>query len=110
MDFEAILTEAHQAAIDAQSGMQEGRGLDCGIAWVTISGVSPLARYCRTRDHNSTFNARHYGSKGYPTGWKWWKPGGYPGQSIGIHEAGARAFRDVLAKHGYSAEVGSRYD
>lgn len=123
MDFEAILTEAHRAASDAQAGMQEGRSLDCGFAWVTISGNDALARYCRT-EYRKTEDAldaggnrqnimrrqRDLGRKGYPTGWQWWKPGGYPGQSIGIHEAGAHAFRDVLAKHGIRADVGSRYD
>lgn len=42
--------------------------------------------------------------------WQWWKPGGFAGQSVGIHEAGARAFRDKLAEYGIRADVGSRLD
>lgn len=117
MNFEQILNEAHAAAKAAQVGMVEGRGLDCGFAWVTIAGNSPLARYCRKQikeaggEHKLTFaQRRRFGDKGYPSGWQWWQPGGYAGQSIGIHEAGARAFRDKLAEYGYSADVGSRYD
>ena len=45
-----------------------------------------------------------------PTGWQWWRPGGDHRQSIRIHEAGANAFRQVLAEAGYNAEVGSRLD
>lgn len=40
----------------------------------------------------------------------WWKPGGFNGQAIGHHEAGAKAFRDVLAKHNIVGTTGSRYD
>lgn len=116
MDFEAILNAAHEAAKAAQVGMVEGRGLDCGFAWVTISGNDALARHCRKQikaaggERNLTFEqSRLYGRAGEP-GWQWWKPGGFPGQSVGIHEAGARAFRDKLAEYGIRADVGSRLD
>lgn len=118
MDFEAILNEAHAAAREAiaKMGPENPRALDCGFAWVKISGNEPLARYCRKMvktvgDANMTaFNAsRHYGRPGEP-GWQWWKPGGFPGQAIGHHEAGAKAFNAVLAKHNIRGETGSRYD
>lgn len=107
--FESLLAAAHQAARDAQAGMKEGTGLDCGFAWVVISGNEPLARYCRSRITQHGAHRSVYGSKGEP-GWQWWKPGAYAGQSIGIHEAGAKAFRDVLAVYGIRADVCSRYD
>lgn len=107
---EAILTEAHAAAKRAVTGLVENRNaLDCGFAWVTIPGTHPLARYCAKRlkaDDNPSF----YGSKGYPSGWQFWKPGGAPVQSVWIHEVGARAFRHALAQYGISAEVHSRLD
>lgn len=125
-DFAAILKEAHEAAAAAQVGMVEGRGLDCGFAWVTISGTEPLARYCRkkTAEHEANAKlemspigrateyslARFHGGKGYPTGWQFWKPGDYAGQSIGIHIKGAEAFNEVLAKYNIRGTTGSRYD
>lgn len=51
-----------------------------------------------------------YGDKGYPRGWQFWKPGNHNGQSVRIFEAGARGFRDELAKYGIRADVGSRLD
>lgn len=114
IDFEAILKAAHAAASKAQEGMVEDmNALDCGFAWVTISGREPLARHCRTRVKAAGGESkarREYGSKGWPSGWQWWCPGGAPVQAIGIHEAGARAFRDKLAEFGIRADVGSRLD
>lgn len=107
-DFPAILGAAHREATRAQAGLPEGSGLDCGFAWVTIDGNEALARFCRA--HTTRDTARFYGRKGEPRGWTWWKPGGYSGQSVGIHEAGARAFRDTLARFGIRADVGSRLD
>lgn len=119
MDFEAILTEAHNAAREAQRGMTEGHGFDCGFAWVKIVGTLPLAQYCRKQlrkhgtdfpDMNRMVREQRYGHKGWPTGWSWHCPGNFRGQSVGVHEKGASAFRDVLAKHGIVADVHSRLD
>lgn len=113
MNYAQILNEAHAAAKAAQAGMVEGRGLDCGFAWVVVDGTDGLARYCRAeikRQGGERQASRDLGSKGYPTGWRFWKPGDCAGQSIGIHEAGAKAFRDVLASYGIRADVGSCYD
>lgn len=135
--FEAILDEAHaaaKAAVDAM-GPEDRNALDCGFAWVTVDGMEPLARYCRDKAkeievertnaaaraivggdsvHNANVpyvvKARKYGSKAHPKGWQWWKPGGFNGQAIGHHEAGAKAFRDVLAKHNIVGTTGTRYD
>lgn len=110
--FHKILLAAHGAAVGVQASMVEGQGLDCGFAWVTVDGNHPLARYCRNVVKTMGEKTTHgfYGSKGYPRGWQWWEPGHHPGQSIGIHEAGARAFRDVLATYNIVGTVGSRYD
>jgi hypothetical protein len=112
-DYGAIFTEAKAAAVAAVAEMQktyaEGYGgLDCGFAWVTIPGTEPLARYCRKMAAET--GGRQYGSKGYPTGWQFWNPGEYGGQSIGFKEAGAKAFQMALAKYGISGTVGSRLD
>ena len=98
MNFEAILNEAHDAAETAAKAEIERQpedmnALDCGFAWVTISGRDALANHCRK--HTDADRIR-YGSKNYGPGWCFWKPGGFHGQSIRIHEAGSRAFRDVL--------------
>lgn len=121
MDYQKILDAAYAAANKAQEGQIDR--LACGFAWVTIDGRSPLAAFCRKkiREAGARLEGREkriaeqnaeqfYGSKGAIRGWQFWKPGSFQGQSIDVHEMGARAFRDVLAENGYSAEVGSRLD
>lgn len=110
LNFRPILEGAHNAATRAQIGLPETAM--CGFAWVTVDGNSPIARWCRTgvKLGKEGGSRRFYGDKGYPLGWQWWEPGGYHGQSITIHEAGAQAFREYLSQHGISATVGSRYD
>jgi len=114
MDYAKILTEAHAAASAAQVGMTDNpRAFDCGFAWVIIDGQDGLARYCRAeikRAGGERQASRIFGGKGYPKGWQFWKPGNFNGQSVGVHEAGARAFRDKLAEYGIRADVGSRLD
>lgn len=128
MDFAKILNDAHNAASAAilakfKCGERE-QPFNCGFAWVTIDGTSPLARYCRA-EVKKAGGAQHasstLGSKGYPRGWQFWKPGTWPTkaeagvdkmyeQDMDFHVAGARAFQEVLAQNGYSATVGSRLD
>lgn len=121
MDYEAILTEAHNAAREAVAAEvarqpEDERDCDCGFAWVTVEGNEAIARHCRAKlkdtapAHQIKGDRSRYGDKGYPKGWQWWKPGNFRGQSVRIHEVGARAFRDVLAKHGIRADSGSRLD
>jgi hypothetical protein len=122
--YEAILTEALEAAQAASKAAETRMGADrdaCGFAWCRIDGNEPLARFCRAeikrlksdegldRLQKQSLSLR-YGDKGYPTGWEFWNPGGSNWQSVGVKEAGARAFRDALAKYGTSASVGSRLD
>jgi hypothetical protein len=111
VNFEAILQEAHEeAALAVEGKVDNPRAFDCGFAWVTLGGNEPLVRYCRKVLKGGNGNSQKHGSKGWPNGWQWWNPGGYMGQSIGVKEKGAQAFRDALARHGISATVGSRLD
>jgi hypothetical protein len=109
--FEDILDEAHVAAkiAIAALGPENPNALDCGFAWVCLPGNASFARRCSTKAKKGGDAAR-YGSKMSGLGWTFWKPGGFRGQAIGHHEAGAKAFRAVLAKHGIRADFGSRYD
>ena len=84
MTPEQIYNEAKAAAKSAVAAIvhQENiNAMDCGFAWVTIPGNSPLAKWCRSAK---------IGRKGYPSGWTFWNPGEHRGQSIHIIEAGAK--------------------
>ena len=109
--FEDILDEAHIAAKAAITvlGPENPNALDCGFAWVCLPGNASFARKCGTKAKKGGDAAR-YGSKMSGLGWTFWKPGGFHGQAIGHHEAGAKSFRAALAKHGIRADLGSRYD
>jgi hypothetical protein len=63
----------------------------------------PFVSYCKER---------HLGDKHWKRGWQFWKPGGeaHSGQSIAVFEAGAKAFCDVLRRHGLNAHWASRLD
>lgn len=99
---------AAQAAAVAQNerlGSENSRGFDCGFAWVSFPGNIPFARWAEKQG---------ICSKGYPTGQQIWysKLHSLPTQSISVHEAAARAARDVLA-HGLQTSLvsmGSRLD
>lgn len=133
MDFQKILNYAHEQAkryssIERTARPENPRDVDCGFAWVIVDGKDPFANWCRaekkrrikaagTGDVTTTDTMRtirsldpEFGSKGYPRGWQWWCPGNFNGQSVRIHEAGAKGFRDALAEHGITATVGSRLD
>lgn len=115
-DYAAILDEAHAAAREAVAaeGPENTLALNCGFAWVTISGNEPLARWCRAARRklgNDTYATRGtYGELHWHKGWMWWNPGDFHGQQVTHKEAGARAFRDALAKYGIVATIGSRLD
>jgi hypothetical protein len=129
-DFDKILAKARDAASAAiqakyDAGERE-QPFNCGFAWVTIKGTSPLARHLAKRvearggEHRLTREERMlWGSKGYPKGWQFWKPGIWPTppadtrsyqQDMDFHAAAARAFAGVLKEHGIEAEVGTRLD
>lgn len=72
----------------------------CGFAWVTISPArGAFVNYLK---------GRQVGSKGYYGGYEIWVR--EFGQSVDRKAAFAGAFRDVLAKYGITASVGSRLD
>jgi hypothetical protein len=116
IDYADVLEEAHAAAREAvaSKGPENMMALNCGFAWVTISGTDPLARWCRAqrkRMANDTYATRSYfGDKHWHKGWNFWNPGNFSGQQVTHKEAGARAFRGALAKYGIVATVGSRLD
>lgn len=111
--YSATLAAAYDAADRAQSDMVENmRALDCGFAWVVVRDTAFMT-WARAQSKAAPFagSTKYYGSKHYAGGWCFWCPGSFNGQSIGIHEAGARAFRDIMA-HGLqcNVEFGSRLD
>lgn len=136
--FQTALDAAYQAASDAQQGLVEDmNAFDCGFAWVVVSDSSFMAWCRRTikmlneqakavelKDANGVDTlcqsaeyiefrnrTRLYGDKHYPSGWCFWKPGSFNGQSVGIHEKGAKAFSESLARSlGISCSWSSRLD
>jgi hypothetical protein len=109
MDYKTIFAEAVDAAKNAVSVMSAkyahlpyGEPAYCGFAWVELpDGRSPAVREMR----------RHgIGSKHWRKGWMIWSPAQYGGQSMDIHEAGARAYAAVLRSHGIEAHAASRAD
>lgn len=99
----AAQTAAEQA--NAKLGPEASRGFDCGFAWVSFPGNSPLARWLK-KNHPDML------SSGYPTGKQIWysKLHTLGTQSISVHEAACNAFRNVWASAGVSLGVGSRLD
>ncbi len=108
--YEIALKAAYEAASRAQEGLKENlRAFDCGFAWV-VSRDLAFNAYMRKRAKEMGSD-RYYGSKNWNGGWCFWKPGSFEGQSISIHEVGAKAFRDVLAHElQIQVEAGSRLD
>lgn len=85
---------AGQAAAEnenAKLGPEGQRGSDCGFAWVSLPGNIPFARWAKEQG---------LASKGYPTGMQIWYSTMHdvPTQSVSVHEAAARAVRDVLSR------------
>lgn len=107
--YATALNNAYNAASAAQSGMVENmRALDCGFAWVIVHD-NAFMKWCR--DCAKSTNDRKYGSKHWAAGWSFWCPGSFNGQSVGIHETGAKAFSNSLAHElQIRCEFGSRLD
>jgi len=111
VEFANLWSEARAAAQAAaveqnnRLGNEQSRGLDCGFAWLRFPGNIPFARWAKKQG---------LASKDYPSGLSIWysKLHDVPTQSISVHEAAARAARDVLA-HGLQTSListGSRLD
>lgn len=98
--IEGAKAAAKQAVAEALS--RYGEGAYCGFAWVQIpDGRSPLVREMKKMG---------VGSKHWQKGWQVWSPGEHHGQSMDVHEAGARAYAAFLRQHGFEAFMGSRAD
>ena len=110
-EFETLWKTAQLAAQTAavlqndKLGDENHRGFDCGFAWVTLPGTGKFANWAKKKG---------IASKGYPTGLTIWysKLHSLPTQSVSVHEAAARAARDVLAHGLQSSQIGysSRLD
>ena len=133
-NYEAILTEAHAAAdkaiLDHYAAGNVEQPYNCGFAWVTIDGRSGMARHCRNKMANRHEAGRDawlcYGDKS-ESGWQWWSPGNWPTveqvkavrpdfddriytQDMSFNFEGAKAFAEVLTKHGVAARASQRLD
>lgn len=109
--FEILWNAARHAAQRAAEvenlrlGDENCRGFDCGFAWVTFPGNTAFGRWAKKAG---------IASKSYIGGLEVWysKLHSVPTQSVSVHEAAARAARDVLA-HGLQSSAisfGSRLD
>ena len=114
MDQAAIRNEFVQAAktaaqtfADKHFGGQDGGA--CGFAWVTIypehKGNTKAGREER-RIIEQLGMRKDWTGKAY----QFWDPAGWPGQSVDVKEAGARAAAEVLKRYGFKAYAGSRLD
>jgi hypothetical protein len=102
--FAAAEAAAYVAAAVANAKLppEDQRGLDCGFAWVSVRPArGKFVNWCRKNN---------VGSKAYSGGWQFWCSKYTNSQSIGVKEAAAKAFRDVLVANDINADVGSRYD
>ena len=101
-----IAGEAKLAADKAQSDHLAEHGEDayCGFGWVEVYVERTNSR-----------EAKALTKMGFDKSYRrkrmdMWKPGAYNGQSMTIHEVGARAYAEVLKKYGFRAYMGSRAD
>lgn len=137
MDCEAIWKEAEEAAkaaVRANAHRENPTAFDCGYAWVVVKPArGPFFSWLRAakkarvdaakrlahhtsaqvrraeQEADSIYgHVREYGGGG----WQFWMPGRseHNGQSIAVFEAGAKAFAEVLQRHGIAAQFGSRLD
>jgi hypothetical protein len=100
-----IHVEAIEAARKAESDFiaQYGEPFYCGFAWVDV----------KVRSNSKLGKALQ--AVGFRKSWQGgilqlWNPGGSMTQSMDIKETGARAYANILRKHGIEAYMGSRAD
>ena len=105
-DMLLIHSRAMRAAHKAQADFIEeyGEPLYCGFAWVDV----------QVERTNSKL-AKLLSEVGFTKSWlpktmQIWDPGQYPGQSMDVKEAGARAYAEVLRENGIDAHMSSRPD
>lgn len=106
MNIQAIHQEAYNAAVQAENDFltKHGEMAYCGFAWVNV--------YVTRSNSKEAKLLKEIGFKRdyVPKRLCFWKPGNYNGQSMDVLEAGARAYAEVLSKHGFRAYMGSRAD
>lgn len=104
---EAVVAgNAAAKAHDATLGPENLRGLDCGFAWVVIHPArGPFVEWAKREGIGET---RTYGDRGFQIWYS--KFSNVPTQSIGTHEAAARAVVEVLKRHDINASSASRLD
>ncbi len=113
-DYLALHREALAKAEDAGRaenaalGPEQGRGFDCGFAWVQLCPAThPFVR---------ALKAEGIGSRHWQRGWQLWAGSTLhcqPTQSISVHQAAAQAYAKVVAlaiPEGLIVLPGSRYD
>ena len=110
-----IHTEATQAAKNAVAeflndwnsktgGNQYGEPMYCGFAWVDVAVTRTNSKEAKALD--SVGFRKSYRPKTMTL----WDPANHHGQSMDCKEVGARAYAEVLQKHGFKAYMGSRAD
>lgn len=97
----AAAREAAEKFFQEQLGGQDQ--FACGFAWVTIYKVRSNSKLGKALI-NVGFR------KSYDGGLQLWNPSKFGCQNIDTLETGARAYADVLKRHGIEAYAGSRLD
>lgn len=99
MNTEQILSQANQAAIEAENNFlaKHGEPMYCGCAWVTVFV-----------DRTNSTEAKQLLDLGFRTSHvrkclTSGNVGGYKGQSLDVAEAGADAYAEVLRNYGFRA-------
>lgn len=120
IDYSGVFAKAVAAAKEASEAKAKewfngNDGGACGFAWCVVRpATGPFISWCKkqAKAAEAAGNRAHqYGDKNWNGGWCFWNPSGWPGQSIDVKEAGAVAFRNVIAMElGLNVEVGSRLD
>ena len=85
-------------------GNQYGEPMYCGFAWVDVAVTRTNSKEAKLLE-----------SIGFKPSWRpkqmqLWDPAQHAGQSMDCKEVGARAYAEVLRKHGFEAYMGSRAD
>ena len=115
MNMNDIHTEATNAAKTAVAkylddwnaktgGNQYGEPMYCGFAWVDVAVTRTNSKEAKALESVG------FRSSYRPKTMQLWDPAQHAGQSMDCKEVGARAYAEVLRKHGFEAYMGSRAD
>ncbi len=113
-ELKNIVAEARAAARQAAQdfvadwtektgGNAYGEPMYCGFAWTNIYRVKGNTKLGRALVAAGV-------RQSYDRSFQLYNPSGWPGQSMDVKEAGARAAALVLRKYGFEAYAGSRAD